>query len=53
MSGVAGRSGRKTFAPTPEQRSQVKILVGLGIPQEKICLLVINPQTASRWIRSR
>ena len=45
MSGVAGRSGRKTFAPTPEQRSQVKILVGLGIPQEKICLLVINPQT--------
>ena len=45
MSGVAGRSGRKTFAPTPEQRGQVKILVGLGIPQEKICLLVINPQT--------
>ena len=45
MSGVAGRSRPKTFAPTPEQRSQVKILVGLGIPQEKICLLVINPQT--------
>ena len=45
MSGVAGRSGRKTFAPTPEQRGQVKILVGLGIPQEQICLLVINPQT--------
>ena len=45
MSGVAGRSGRKTFAPTPEQRGQVKILVGLGIPQEKICMLVINPQT--------
>ena len=45
MSGVVGRSGRKTFEPTPEHRSQVKILVGLGIPQEQICLLVINPQT--------
>jgi len=45
MSGVTGRSGRKTFVPTPEQRRQVKILVGLGIPQEEICLLVINPQT--------
>jgi hypothetical protein len=46
MSGVAGRSGRKTFVPTPEQRNTVKILVGLGIPQKEICLLVINPQTA-------
>ena len=45
MSGVAGRSGRKTFVPSPEQRNNVKILTGLGIPQEQICLLVINPQT--------
>ena len=45
MSGVAGRSGRKTFVPSPEQRNNVKILAGLGIPQEQICLLVINPQT--------
>ena len=45
MAGVAGRSGRKTFVPTPEQRRTVKILVGLGIPQEKICLMVVNPRT--------
>jgi hypothetical protein len=45
MVGIAGRSGRKTFVPTPEQRNNVKALVGLGIPQEEICRLVINPQT--------
>jgi hypothetical protein len=32
MSGVAGRSGRKMFVPTPEQRNTVRVLVGLGIP---------------------
>jgi hypothetical protein len=46
MSGMPGRSGRKTFVPTPEQRNTVKVLAELGIPQEKICQLVINPQTA-------
>jgi hypothetical protein len=30
MSGVAGRSGRKMFVPIPEQRNNVRILVGLG-----------------------
>jgi len=45
MSGVAGRSGRKTFVPSPEQRNNVKVLTALGLPQQQICLLVINPQT--------
>jgi hypothetical protein len=45
MSGMAGRSGRKTFVPSPEQRNNVKVLTALGLPQQQICLLVINPQT--------
>jgi hypothetical protein len=45
MSGVAGRSGRKTFVPTPEQRNTVRSLVGPGIPQKQICRLVVNRQT--------
>jgi hypothetical protein len=45
MSGVAGRSGRKAIVTTPEQRNNVKVMVGLGIPQDKICLLVINQKT--------
>jgi hypothetical protein len=45
MAGVAGRSGRRAFVPTPEQRRNVKILAGLGVPQDKICLMVVNPQT--------
>jgi hypothetical protein len=45
MSGMPGRSGRKAFVPTAEQRNSVKALAGLGIPQEKICQLVVNPQT--------
>jgi hypothetical protein len=45
MSGVAGRSGRKMFVPTPEQRNTVRSLVGLGIPQKQICRLVVNRQT--------
>ena len=45
MSGIAGRSGRKMFVPTPEQRNNVKILTALGIPQQQICRLVINQQT--------
>ena len=31
--GKPGRSGRKSFVATPEQRNNVKILVGLGVPQ--------------------
>ena len=45
MSGKPGRSGRKPFEATADQRNTVKIMSGLGVPQEKICLLVINRQT--------
>jgi hypothetical protein len=45
MSGKLGRCGRKSFVATPEQRNNVKILVGLGVPQAMICQLVVNPQT--------
>ena len=36
---VCGR-GRPRFAPTNEQRRNVEILVGLGIPQAHICRIV-------------
>jgi hypothetical protein len=45
MSGKPGRCGRKSFVATPEQRNNVKILVGLGVPQAMICQLMVNPQT--------
>jgi hypothetical protein len=45
ISGKPGRSGRKSFVATPEQRNNVKIRVGLGVPQAMICQLVVNPQT--------
>jgi hypothetical protein len=45
MAGMPGRSGRKPFIPTPEQRSNVNTLAGLGMPQEQICRLVTNPQS--------
>ena len=45
MSGKAGRSGRTKFLPTADQRNTVKVMSGLGIPEEKICLTIINPQT--------
>jgi hypothetical protein len=45
MPGKPGRSGRKSFVATPEQRNNVKILVGLGVLQAMICQLVVNPQT--------
>ena len=32
--------GRPVFQPTDEQRVNVEIMVGLGIPEEKICLVV-------------
>ena len=46
MSGVAGRSGRKAFVPNPAQRDMVRKLTGWGIPQQHICRVVTNPQTA-------
>ena len=32
--------GRPAFQPTTEQRRNVEVMVGLGIPEEKICLVV-------------
>jgi len=32
--------GRPAFQPTDEQRKNVEVMVGLGIPEENICLLV-------------
>ena len=45
MSGQPGRSGRKKFVPSADQRNSVKIMASLGIPGDRICLTVINPQT--------
>ena len=45
MSGKPGRSGRKKFLPTADQRHTVKTMSALGIPEDKICLTIINPQT--------
>lgn len=38
--GTPGRPGRKKFVPTDEERRQVELLAGLGIPVAKIALLV-------------
>jgi hypothetical protein len=32
--------GRPVFQPTDEQRKNVEVMVGLGVTEEKICLLV-------------
>ena len=45
MSGKPGRSGRKKFLPNADQGNTVRIMAGLGIPEDKICLTVVNPQT--------
>lgn len=37
--------GRKPFTPTEKQRGMVEALAGLGIPQDEVCLLIINPET--------
>src|SRR5215472_14302628 len=36
---------RRTFTPTAEQRSSVEAMIGYGIPEAQICLLIKNPQT--------
>jgi len=38
-------AGRKPFIPTDKQRGMVEALVGLGLPQEEVSLLIINPET--------
>ena len=37
--------GRPKFEPTPEQRYQVKLMKAVGIPEERICKTITNPQT--------
>jgi hypothetical protein len=38
-------AGENPSLRPPEQRNNVKILVGLGVPQAMICQLLVNPQT--------
>lgn len=37
--------GRPAFEPTDDQRRQVKAMTGYGIPQDQICVLIVNPHT--------
>jgi hypothetical protein len=37
--------GQPKFEPTQEQRYQVKLMKALGIPEDRICKIIINPQT--------
>jgi len=41
---AANTGGRPPFEPTAEQRQNVEIMVGLGIPQTDICLMVRGPK---------
>jgi hypothetical protein len=52
------RGGRPPFVPTDEQRKNVKIPVGRGIPEEHICALVrdyrdrpIGPDPLRKYFR--
>ena len=36
---------RRTFNPTTEQRGNVEAMIGFGIPETEICLLIKNPAT--------
>ena len=38
------KRGRPRFEPTEEQRRNVEIMTGLGIPQADICLMVRGPK---------
>jgi hypothetical protein len=40
--------GRPAFQPTNEQRLNVEIVVGLGIPEEKICFSLAPPCDATQ-----
>jgi hypothetical protein len=37
--------GQPKFEPTPEQRSQVKLMKAIGIPEDRICKTITNPRT--------
>jgi hypothetical protein len=36
---------RRAFNPTAEQRGKVEAMIGYGIPEADICLLIKNPET--------
>jgi hypothetical protein len=44
MSENRGR-GQPKFEPTQDQRSQVKMMKALGIPEDRICKTITNPPT--------
>src|SRR6201982_3661624 len=44
MSEKRGR-GQPKFEPTQDQRSQVKLMKALGIPEDRICKTITNPRT--------
>ena len=50
MSEKRGR-GQPKFEPTPEQRSQVKLMKAIGIPEDRICKTITNPGPGSPWPR--
>jgi hypothetical protein len=37
--------GQPKFEPTQDQRSQVKMMKALGIPEDRICTTITNPRT--------
>ncbi len=43
MSEKRGR-GQPKFEPTQDQRGQVKQMKALGIPEDRICKIITNPQ---------
>ena len=44
MSEKRGR-GQPKFEPTPDQRSRVKLMKALGIPEDQICKTITNPRS--------
>jgi hypothetical protein len=36
---------RRAFNPTSEQRAHVEAMIGYGIPEAEVCLLIKNPET--------
>jgi hypothetical protein len=46
MSEKRGR-GQPKFEPTQDQRSQVKLMKAVGIPEDRICKTITNPRTGT------
>ena len=52
MAGVKGRSGTK-YAPTDTHRRQVKMMLGCGLPQQQIALVLgLNRRTLAKHFKS-